>query len=91
MKSVAGRKRTCTVLSRNSFAYSYKIVISRAALIENNRVDGSSVGRKINTQSEYDESYQHQVRYLKLYVHENVNRGSTTVYNKITLSNPVQA
>ena len=28
MKAVAGRKRTCTVLSRNSFAYSYKIVVS---------------------------------------------------------------
>ena len=44
MKVVTGRKRTCTVLSRNSFAYSYKFVVSRAALIENNRVDGSSVG-----------------------------------------------
>ena len=44
MKAGAGRKHTCTVLSRNSFAYSYKIVVSRAAPIENNRVDGSSVG-----------------------------------------------
>ena len=43
MKAVADRKRTCTVLSRNYFAYSYKIVVSRAALIENNRVDESSV------------------------------------------------
>ena len=44
MKAVAGRKRTCTVLSRNSFASSYKIVVSREALIETNRVDKSSVG-----------------------------------------------
>ena len=44
MKVVTGRKRTGTVLSRNSFAYSYKFVVSRAALIENNRVDGSRVG-----------------------------------------------
>ena len=36
MKVVAGRKRTDTVLSKNSFAYSYKVVVSRAALIENN-------------------------------------------------------
>ena len=44
MRAVADRKRTCTVFSRNYFAYSYKIVVSRAALNENNRVDESIVG-----------------------------------------------